>query len=378
MTASEPPRALEVPTRCGGVAIVFLERFGAPRRLLVVGAGHVGRAVATAAARASFAVTVVDRSGAPRTRRRRGGERPYRFRARHAGRPRESRGHPGDRRHGHPRCGRGLGRGRPGGRVLAGVGVVGSRSKAATLHRAAMDDRPSGRAPGACSAVRSASTSVGRRRVSWRSPSSPSWSCWPTGERSRRHGASLRRPDPRRRPRGTLRRTEGVRPPAGRGDVPGALRRHPGRGGRDAGDRDGAPRDGGRCARRRRPAPAPGRRARHARVDPRRPRPAARRSRLAHRRHPAGGPSAGGRGLGAALAADHSPCTVPVFRGKRGHPVCLTRAVAMAIVLEELPGPTLRDALRAAGRHDVVLDDPGVVANCNTPEQLRQALASSG
>jgi CTP:molybdopterin cytidylyltransferase MocA len=76
-----------------------------------------------------------------------------------------------------------------------------------------------------------------------------------------------------------------------------------------------------------------------------------------------------------ALAAIPAPCTVPVYRGKRGHPVCLARSVALAIVREELPGPTLRDALRAAGRHDVAVDDPGVVANCNTPDRLRQALA---
>jgi xanthine dehydrogenase accessory factor len=65
LAGNGPPRTLEVPTGCGGVAVVFLERLGAPRRLLVVGAGHVGRAVAAAAARASFAVTVIDRGGAP-------------------------------------------------------------------------------------------------------------------------------------------------------------------------------------------------------------------------------------------------------------------------------------------------------------------------
>jgi CTP:molybdopterin cytidylyltransferase MocA len=79
-----------------------------------------------------------------------------------------------------------------------------------------------------------------------------------------------------------------------------------------------------------------------------------------------------------ALAAVAAPSTVPVYRGKRGHPVCLARSVAMAIVRQELPGPTLREALRAAGRHDVAVDDPGVVANCNTPERLQQALAIHG
>ena len=77
-----------------------------------------------------------------------------------------------------------------------------------------------------------------------------------------------------------------------------------------------------------------------------------------------------------ALAAVAAPSVVPVFRGKRGHPVCLARSVAAEIVTGALPGPTLREALRAAGRLDVRVDDPGVVANCNTPERLRQALTN--
>ena len=57
-------RSLELPARCGGVATVLLERFSGPDRLVVVGAGHVGRAIAEAACRAGFAVTVIDRGGA--------------------------------------------------------------------------------------------------------------------------------------------------------------------------------------------------------------------------------------------------------------------------------------------------------------------------
>ncbi|MGE5236151.1 MAG: nucleotidyltransferase family protein [Acidobacteriota bacterium] len=77
------------------------------------------------------------------------------------------------------------------------------------------------------------------------------------------------------------------------------------------------------------------------------------------------------------LAAVPAPAVVPVWRNKRGHPVCLARAVAARIVAGTLPGPTLRDALRAAGREDLAVDDPGVVANCNTPERLAAALADS-
>jgi hypothetical protein len=40
-----------------------------------------------------------------------------------------------------------------------------------------------------------------------------------------------------------------------------------------------------------------------------------------------------------------------------------------------LAAPTLRDAMKSAGRHDVDVDDAGTVSNCNTPEQLAAALA---
>lgn len=70
------------------------------------------------------------------------------------------------------------------------------------------------------------------------------------------------------------------------------------------------------------------------------------------------------------LASVVAPAAVPVFRGKRGHPVCLSRATAEAIASGALAGPTLREVLRAVGRTDVPVDDPGVVANCNTPEAL--------
>jgi xanthine dehydrogenase accessory factor len=55
------PRVLEVDAHCGGRVTVFLERFADQRRMLVVGGGHVGRAVAEVASRAGFQVSVLDR-----------------------------------------------------------------------------------------------------------------------------------------------------------------------------------------------------------------------------------------------------------------------------------------------------------------------------
>lgn len=75
---------------------------------------------------------------------------------------------------------------------------------------------------------------------------------------------------------------------------------------------------------------------------------------------------------GAAVAAR------PVFAGKHGHPVALARSVAQALARGALAGPTLRDVLRQVGTLDVPVDDPGVTANCNTPERLAAALAGVG
>jgi molybdenum cofactor cytidylyltransferase len=66
----------------------------------------------------------------------------------------------------------------------------------------------------------------------------------------------------------------------------------------------------------------------------------------------------------------------PGYRGKHGHPIALARWVAEAVVTGELPGPTLREVLRAIEVADVDVNDPGVSANCNTPERLATVLAS--
>jgi CTP:molybdopterin cytidylyltransferase MocA len=75
-----------------------------------------------------------------------------------------------------------------------------------------------------------------------------------------------------------------------------------------------------------------------------------------------------------ALVDRHADAAVPAYRGKHGHPICIARDVAERIAREQLGGCNLRDILRTLGVVDVEVDDPGVVANCNTPEALRDAL----
>ena len=75
-----------------------------------------------------------------------------------------------------------------------------------------------------------------------------------------------------------------------------------------------------------------------------------------------------------ALAATPSSAAVPTFNAKRGHPVCLDRTVAEAIVSRSLPGSSLREILGSVAAVDVPVSDFAVIANCNTPEALAMAL----
>ena len=78
------------------------------------------------------------------------------------------------------------------------------------------------------------------------------------------------------------------------------------------------------------------------------------------------------------LVAVGAAVVVPCYRGKHGHPILLAREVAERVARDELAGGTLRDILRAVGAVDAAVDDPGVVANCNTPEALRSWLERLG
>jgi len=74
------------------------------------------------------------------------------------------------------------------------------------------------------------------------------------------------------------------------------------------------------------------------------------------------------------LAAVTGPAAIPSFNGKHGHPVCLARTVAETIARGDVAGPTLREVLHEVKALSIPVDDPGVVANCNTPTALAAAL----
>ena len=76
----------------------------------------------------------------------------------------------------------------------------------------------------------------------------------------------------------------------------------------------------------------------------------------------------------ATVAAAASPAAIATTpEGRHGHPIALSRGLAEAVVAGWFRGPTLREVLKASRAVDAVVDDPGVRANCNTPEALAEA-----
>jgi CTP:molybdopterin cytidylyltransferase MocA len=73
-----------------------------------------------------------------------------------------------------------------------------------------------------------------------------------------------------------------------------------------------------------------------------------------------------------ALVRAEGPVVIPTTGGRRGHPIVLDRRTAEEVARGLVPGTTLRDVVAAAGRLDVPVDDPGIRANCNTPQALRE------
>jgi CTP:molybdopterin cytidylyltransferase MocA len=74
------------------------------------------------------------------------------------------------------------------------------------------------------------------------------------------------------------------------------------------------------------------------------------------------------------LAGTDAAAAIPAHNGKHGHPILLSRDTADGVARGTLGGPTLREAMKAVNAIDIPVDDPGIKANCNTPETLQQHL----
>ncbi len=67
-------------------------------------------------------------------------------------------------------------------------------------------------------------------------------------------------------------------------------------------------------------------------------------------------------------------CARPIFEGTHGHPIALSRALAV-MVLARGPTTPLRDALLGTRTVDVACDDPGVLHDVDHLEDLERARA---
>jgi molybdenum cofactor cytidylyltransferase len=76
---------------------------------------------------------------------------------------------------------------------------------------------------------------------------------------------------------------------------------------------------------------------------------------------------------GSVTADGTAMCARPVFGGTSGHPIALSRELALTVVAGD-PATPLRDALLGARTVDVACDDPGVLHDIDRPEDLERAL----
>jgi molybdenum cofactor cytidylyltransferase len=79
-----------------------------------------------------------------------------------------------------------------------------------------------------------------------------------------------------------------------------------------------------------------------------------------------------------ALAARPEPWVVPVHAGRGGHPLKLGE-MGVSAVMSAPPATPLRDVARMVGIEParVEVDDPGVLANLDTPEDVERLARSS-
>jgi molybdenum cofactor cytidylyltransferase len=79
------------------------------------------------------------------------------------------------------------------------------------------------------------------------------------------------------------------------------------------------------------------------------------------------------RGL---LAAEPAEVVLPVYQGRRGHPILLGAAVRAAILQPEAAEATvtLKDILGQFKTHQLDIDDPAIIFDVDTPEDYQQLM----
>jgi CTP:molybdopterin cytidylyltransferase MocA len=79
----------------------------------------------------------------------------------------------------------------------------------------------------------------------------------------------------------------------------------------------------------------------------------------------------------AAALADGAPAAVPVFGGKRGHPVAISGELARQLLALPLT-ERANSVIRSAGGIEIPVEDPGVVLEVDTPADYRELLCRVG
>ena len=69
----------------------------------------------------------------------------------------------------------------------------------------------------------------------------------------------------------------------------------------------------------------------------------------------------------AAFVTHRSPVTVPVYQGRKGHPVCISREVIQQL-LALPPTSQTGDVIRSHPIRRIDVDDPGVISDIDDPE----------
>jgi len=89
--------------------------------------------------------------------------------------------------------------------------------------------------------------------------------------------------------------------------------------------------------------------------------------------YPAIAPSTAAAIVVAFQSAQHDS-VIPVFAGRHGHPVCISRALAKRIL--DLPaGASARDAIHAADIFDLPVEDGGILLDVDTPAEYEALTA---